>query len=311
MRLIKALQRKRLLALAIAVVCIMVAGAAVWHASKQQASASSDEKCCTEQQKLQERLSRGVGSEVRFASTSAKPGEIDEAVTSAADFIYWRSGLKMSDELKKRLADAESNVLKGSAKRITMEELTETFTTAFMDRLATMTDEEIQKATEVSSDENGIVSTRANGKWGSLTQKELIQQARAGREWSQRGDFALQSSLRSLVGEEVSDRVSKLSTALPAQFGQAGKGITPTQAILIAYSVATDDPLTDSRNDIEQTLKQKRMDAGQTREQRKAQKNVSGRPYGPRGLLHPSAPYLFMNKAAIDSLLNLTEGGKK
>jgi hypothetical protein len=58
-------------------------------------------------------------------------------------------------------------------------------------------------------------------------------------------------------------------------------------------------------------LMQKRMDERQTREQRRAQKNVSGQPYGPKGLLHPSAPALFFTKAAIDKLLNLNEGGKK
>jgi hypothetical protein len=74
--------------------------------------------------------------------------------------------------------------------------------------------------------------------------------------------------------------------------------------------VASDDPLTNSRSDIAQMLRQKRMDERQTREQRKAQ-NVSGRPYGPNGLLHPSAPNLFFTKAAVDKLLNLNEGGKK
>jgi hypothetical protein len=83
------------------------------------------------------------------------------------------------------------------------------------------------------------------------------------------------------------------------------------QALLIAYSVAADDPLTDSPSDIAQMLLQQRMNAGQTREQRKLQKNVSGRPYGPHGLLHPSDPYLFFNKAGVFKLLNLSEGGEK
>ncbi|MDX6695381.1 MAG: hypothetical protein QOF02_2984, partial [Blastocatellia bacterium] len=216
------------------------------------------------------------------------------------------------DETKKDLAEAESNVLRGKAKHITLDELTDTITATAVERLATITDEEILQAAEQSSDENGEVSLRADGSWGFLTKKELIQQAKTGRDWSQRGDSALQSGLRSLVEEDVNNRVSALSAALPEQFGQAGaQGITPTQALLIAYSVATDDPLTDSRSDIEQMVIQKRMDAHQTREQKKAQKNISGRPYGPGGSLHPSAPRLFLNKAGVDSLLSLSEGGKK
>lgn len=307
MRLIKGLQRKRLMAIALAVACVMVGGLAVWHASRLPAEASSADKS-----HLQERLHKGVGSEVRFASAAARPEQIDEAVGSTADFIFWRSGLRMSDETRKNLSKAESDVLKGKAKYISLGELTDNLTGTVVDRLATLTDEEIRYAVDASSDEYGQVWSRASGKWGVLTKKALIQQAKSGRDWSRRGDFALRAALRSMIEEEISDRVNMLGTALPEQFGQASaQGITPAQALLIAYSVAADDPLTDSRSDITQMLVQKRIDAGQTREQKKAQKNVSGRPYGPNGLVHPSAANLFFNRAAVDNLLNLSQGGKK
>jgi hypothetical protein len=262
-------------------------------------------------QPLQERLQKGVGSEVRFAPAAASSEVITDAVGSTADFIRWRSGLTMSDGMKQKLAEAESNVLQGKIGHLTIEELTDNLIAAVVDRLATLTDEEIRQAAEVSSDEYGQVMSRADGKWGVLTQKELMQQARSAREWSKRGDSALRIGLRSMIAEEVNDRVSALSAALPEQFGQARTlGVTPMQAILIAYSVAADDPLTDSRSDITQILIKKRMDAGMTREQKRAQKDVSGRPYGPHGVLHPSNPYLFFNKAGIFRLLNLSEGGK-
>lgn len=307
MSLIKGLQRRRLMAIALAVACVMVGGVAVWRASRLKAEASS-----VDTRNLQERLRKGVGSEVRFASATSKPEQITEAVGSTADFIYWRSGLRMSDATKQKLVEAESNVLNGKVSHLTIEELTGNLTAAVANRLATLTDEDIRQTAEVSSDEYGVISSRANGKWGVLTQKEFIQQAKSGRDWSRRGDAALRTALRSMIEEEVNDRVNTLGTALPEQFGQArAQGITPMQALLIAYSVATDDPLTDSRSDIAQMLIQKRMDAGQTREQRKAQKNISGRPYGPHGLLHPSAPHLFFNEAGVDRLLNLSEGGDK
>ncbi len=307
MRLIQGLQRRHSLAIALAVAFVLVGGAAVWNASKVPAQASSEDKS-----ESQKRLRKGVGSEVRFASAAANPQQINEAVSSTDQFIFQRSGLLMSDETKKRLAKAESDVLKGKAKRITLDELTDNLTTAAVDRLATLTDEEIKQIADASSDEHGDIRSRADGKWGVLSKKELIQQAKSGRDWSQRGDSALRVGLRTMIKEEVSDRAAKLGAALPEQFGQAGaQGVTPTQALLIAYSVAADDPLADSRSDIEQILVQKRMNAGQTREQKKAQKNMSGRPYGPHGLLHPSAPQLFFNKAGVDKFLNLSEGGQK
>jgi hypothetical protein len=114
-----------------------------------------------------------------------------------------------------------------------------------------------------------------------------------------------------MLEEEVRDRAAKLSAALPEQFGRASaQGVTPTQALLIAYSVAADDPLTDSRSDISQMMVQKRMDARQTREQKQALKHISGRPYGPRGLVHPSAAHIFL-KSGVEKLLSRSEGGKK
>jgi hypothetical protein len=306
MRLIK---RKRMVAIALAVACAAVGSAAFWRASRLPAEASSNSK---DKQSLQERLRKGVGSEVRFAPADASPEQIEAAVRSTDDFIYWRSGIRMSDQTRKDLAKAESDVLKGNAKHITLGELTDGLTQVAVDRLATLTDEEIRLAAEASSNESGEIRSRASGKWGVLTKRDLIGQAQSAREWSRRGDSALRVALRSMVEEEVNDRAVTLSAALPEQFGQAsGQGVTPAQALLIAYSVAADDQLTDSRSDIAQMLVQKRIDAGQTREQKKAQKNVSGRPYGARGLIHPSAAHLFFNRAAVDKLLNLSRGGKK
>ncbi len=312
MRLIKGLPRRRLMAIALAVACAVVGGVAVWRASKLPAEASTAEVTSKNKQNLQERLHKGVGSEVRFVSASATSKQIAEAVNSTADFIYWRSGLKMSDTTMSQLVEAETNVLQGKARHITPGELTDKLTATVVERLATLTDAEIGQAAQVSVNEQGQILSRANGKWGVLTQRELIQQAKSGRDWSQRGNVALRTGLRSMIEEEVNDRVSTLGTALPEQFGQArAQGFTPMQALLIAYSVAADDPLTDSRSDIEQSLLQDRMNAGQTRAQRIAQKHISGRPYGPHGLLHASAPYLFFNQSGIDKFLNLSEGGGK
>jgi hypothetical protein len=304
MRLISGLRRRPLIAIATVLAFLVSAGVAVLYSSRLPAKASAEDK-----QYLQDQLRKGIGSEVRFA---ARPEQADDAVASAADFIQWRSGLRLTTGFKKRLAKAESDVLNGKSRYITVVELTDNMTVAVVDRLATLTDEEIEAAAEASSDANGQVRSRADAKWGVMSKTDLILQAQAGREWSRQGDGGLQVGLRSMIAGEVNDRVSTLSALLPEQFGNANsQGVTPTQALLIAYSVAADDPLTNSRSDIAQMLKQKRIDERQTREQRRAEKNVSGRPYGPNGLLHPSAPGLFFTKSAIDKILNLSEGGKK
>ena len=303
MRLMKRLHRRPLIATTTVLACLVV-GAAVWQASRQPATAASEGK-----QQLQNELRKGIGSEVRFASRAENA---EDAVASAAEFIHGRSGWKMSDDFKKRLAKAERDVLNGKSGYISVSELTDRMTTAVVDRLATLTDKEIDEATEASTDENGEIRSRANAKWGVLTKQGLVQQAQAGREWSRRGDSGLQLGLRGMIEEEVNDRVSTLSTQLPDQFGNASsEGLTPTQAFLIAYSVAMDDPLTNSRRDIGKMLLQKRMDEGITRDQRQAQKHASDLPYGPNGFLHPSGFHLFFTRDSVDKLLNLKEGGQK
>jgi epoxyqueuosine reductase QueG len=158
MSLIKGLRRRPLIAIATVLAFLVSAGVAVWYSSRLPAKASAEDK-----QHLQNQLRKGIGSEVRFA---ARPEQADEAVASAADFIHWRSGLKLTDAFKKRLAKAETDVLNGKSPYITVNELTDDMTAAVVDRLATLTDEEIEAAAEASSDANGEVRSRADGKWG-------------------------------------------------------------------------------------------------------------------------------------------------
>jgi hypothetical protein len=308
MKLVELLPGKHLIAVTLLAACLGIGGITVWYASTHPTEASSKE-----QQKLKDRLRRGVGSEVRFASAAAKSEDIDEAIASTTDFIYRRSGLKLSDETRKRLAKAERKVLKGEIKHITIAELTNDLTASAIDRVSKLTDEEIQQASEMSANEYGEIRLRADGQWGTFTKQEWIQQAKFVRDMSQQQDnSALWSTLHPRIEEEVNNRVVALSAALPEQFGESRtQGITPTHALLVAYSVAADDPLTDSRGDIDQLVMQMRIEKRQTREQKKAQKHSSGRLYGPYGLLHPSAPHLFFSATSVDKLLKLDEGGTK
>jgi hypothetical protein len=305
MKFLKALPRKQITAVTLLAACVAVGGATAWNASTHRAEASSKQK-----QNLQERLQRGVGSEVRFASAAATKKEIDEAIASTTDFIYRRSGLQLSAEVKQRLAKSESKVLKGETQRITIAELTDNLTSSAVDRLTKLTDKEIQQGIEMSSDEHGEFRPRAD-KWSGLTKEELIQQARSGRDMSRSDTSAFRSALHPIIEQEVNDRVNILSTVLPERFGESRtQGITPSQALLISYSVAADDPLMDSRGDIDQLMAKKRVERRLTREQRKTRKDVSSRPYGPYGQVHPSAAHLFFSKDGVDKLLKL-EGGEK
>jgi hypothetical protein len=305
MKFLKALPGKQITAVTLLAACVAVGAVTAWNASTQRTEASSKQK-----QNLRERLQRGVGSEVRFASAAATKKEIDEAIASTTDFIYRRSGLQLSAEVKQRLAKSESKVLNGETQRITIAELTDNLTWSAVDRLTKLTDEEIRQGIEMSSDEHGEFRPRAD-KWSGLTKEEWIQQARSGRDMSRSDAAAVRSALHPIIEKEVKDRVNILSTVLPDRFRESRtQGITPSQALLISYAVAADDPLTDSRGDIDQLMAEKRVERRLTREQRKTRKDVSSRPYGPYGQVHPSAAHLFFSKDGVDKLLKL-EGGSK
>jgi hypothetical protein len=176
--------------------------------------------------------------------------------------------------------------------------------------VATLTDEEIERAAATYSTRQGGIFTRACGKWGVSSKGEFVEQVRTARDWSKRGNSAARTALRPFVQEEVNERATYLGQALPEQFRNiASDGLTPLQAVLITYSVAADDRLTGSRSDIAAMVVEKRMDARQTRAEKKAQNPDSGRPYGVKGVLYSSPVHLLLNKETVDNLLSIAEEG--
>jgi hypothetical protein len=315
MKFIKSLRRSRWLIVTLVLASAVLASAAVWRAwavtpgdGTSSSSLSEEEK----KQKFHQRLRRGVGSEVRFANPGASDEKVKESVDSVAAFIYQRADLKMSDETKNRLAKAEKDVLKGKSPRLSVDELTDTFTDIVTEQVATLTDEDIDKAINTyRANSQGEITSRASGKWDFLSRAEFVSQVEAAREWSRNGDAALRAALRPMVEGEVKDRVTGLREALPEQFGQAETdGVTPAQAVLIAYSVAADDPLSDSQSDLKELMVRQRMSAKQTKEEQKLRHLDSGKPYGVNGFFYSSPVHRLLNKAAVDKLLARGKGGR-
>jgi hypothetical protein len=93
-------------------------------------------------------LRAGIGSEVRFASAGARGEDVRASLDSMAEFIRYRSGLALDDEVKGRLAHMEERVLNGNGRRITVGELGGLFTTILVERLHDCTDSEIERAAD-------------------------------------------------------------------------------------------------------------------------------------------------------------------
>ena len=95
-------------------------------------------------------LRAGVGNEVRLASAGARSEDVRASLDSVAEFIRYRSGLEMNDEVKGRLARMEERVLNGEGRRVSADELGELFTTILVERLHNCTDAEIDQAAEAA-----------------------------------------------------------------------------------------------------------------------------------------------------------------
>lgn len=313
MKFFNSFGRKRLTLMVLLFACAGLAGLGIWRSSAFQQTTRSVPKLSDNDLKAYARasLQRGVGDQVRLATAVDSSESVQASVESAANFIFERADLSMSAETKSRLVKAEQDVLRGTGRRVSVEELTDTLTDIVLNRVAILTNAEIEWAVHVyQPNPEGEITARANGKWGYLTTEQLTSQVRAGRQWSGRGNVALKTSLRSMIAEEVQARVNALVTALPEKFGNVQReGATPVQALLLAYSLAADDPLENSQSELRSQLIQRRMAEEQTRPANL--RRDSGKAYGVNGFVYSSPVNLFFDKAAITQLLARAEGGTK
>lgn len=295
----------RFLAVMLVIACIGLVGVGIMRAtdkSQQQVNAKKE---------LRERTRRGVGSEVRFASVNDTPENVEASVASVASFIYQRSNMNMSEETKKKLAKAEQEALNGQERRLSIEALADTATDLATERLATLTDEEIELAANTyNATPEGLISLRSSGKLGFIYRDEFIRQIKVARVQSQNKDVTLTEEVRPFVAEEIKERVALLSEALPEQFGNAEtSGVTPLQAVLVTYSIAADDLLADSQGELASqvaTYKSHRTYVGGENVKRPHDYDKA---YGVNGVMYSSPINLVFNSAAMNALVARFEKG--
>jgi len=256
-------QKARYIAASILFACIALAAFAVWRSSaslrdRNQLNDSADNKA-----KLHARIRDGFGREVQF-SLDGSPGRIRDSVNSFERFIFKRSGLKLSARVKTKLADMEARTLNGSSRRISVSELDEILSEVAIHRLAALTDEDIKHTDETlrgfqtddMPDQTWNRSAlKLPGRLLIVSSEKFIERMKSLREKSTSADSeAMKGVIRSFVDNSLRESASRLSEALPEQFGgvwdstnnRDGAGLTPLQALTLTYSFASGDLLCDS-----------------------------------------------------------------
>lgn len=265
MRLPILLNKVRLLIFAIVALLLGVSIVMVtsWRSSAVQTNEQVEGK-----RQFHARIRDGVGREVKFASPGDPKGLVRASVDSVDNFIFRRSGVRFSGPTKSRLADMEQHTLNGETRRLSVSDLNDVLTSTAFERLATLRDDEILHVDDTLRGFNAPDLPRRYarravilpGQIVAVSKEKFVSQLKAMRDQTSTplGDV-LRGAMHRAIEDNVQSRVSVLSEAVPEQFGGAwdvgnnregSVGITPLQAVLITYAVASQDLLCDSETNL-------------------------------------------------------------
>lgn len=286
-----ALGRARLLAVSLIFISAAAAAVGFWRAGAGTRNASAEQK-----KSFHERLRSGVGSEVVLAARGADANAIRASVNSLNQFIFNRAGVRLGGQAIERLTDLEARAVAGEARRLMPQELSGIVSDALVNRISTLSDDEIAKAAEVlrgfdapdlpDSFRRGRskVKLRAS-KAGTVTPEEFVAQAQALRRADAASRQVFRGAIEHAVRAEIEGRVSYLGEAIPERFGTAATdGVTPLQAVLLVYSVAADDLMADSRAQLHERMRS--VQEGAARTDGRAYPSPAGHhAFGPNGYI--------------------------
>ncbi|HKO44188.1 MAG TPA: hypothetical protein VJU84_13005 [Pyrinomonadaceae bacterium] len=313
-------RRATAIALVLGALGLVVTVVSIWKSYALQADHQADGK-----RRFHERIRDGVGREVQFASPGDPPGIVRAAVNSVDNFIFKRSGIKFSGATKDRLAEMEQRALNGETKRLTISELNHILTATAFERLGTLTDEEILHIDDTlrgfnSPDLPSKLRRRdilLPGRVVAIPKDRFVDQLKAVREQTRTdlGDV-LRGDTHRAIEDTVQKRVSALSEAVPEKFGgvwnvagnrDGGSGVTPLQALLIAYSAATTDLLCDSEANLNKYMMD--MQKGRTRHLGENFPSPEGHhAFGVNGYLVSSPLDVIFDERTVNRMLDHIEG---
>ena len=296
----------RLATAALFIICATLLGLGIWPLKLIQIGQAGQNlaKLEFDAKQVKDQMYRGLGRQVRFASAGDSPEKVRQSVWQVDKFIHERSGLKMSRETRERLIAMENAVLKGEGNRIGLEELTDALTETAVERMSTFTDQEIEESRKTFLGDGQLIRTRAS-RVSFLEPERFVEQAKSLRYEAQRKDKLLREGVRDFIATEINSRVALLGGALPKDFGRvAQEGVTPLQAVVFTYSVASDDQLNGSQGELEEEVSRINQEKG-----RASVKGRAERAYGVNGRLFATPVNLFFNAKTVNSLLDRIEKG--
>lgn len=276
------------------------------------------------------RVRDGVGKEVALSARGSSQGEVRSAVNSVANFIERRSNLSLSGRTKSRLAELEASISAGAGRGLTLNELGDIITVTALERLSALSDQEVARADETLRGFNAQGMPKHYNRDFSLPggvvfigtpREKTVARLQAARDQSRSGPGAdvLKGMLGTIIKERVKNRARYLSESVPEKFGNMwdalndgersaadGGGVTPLQAVLITYSLASDDYLSDGDAALDKRMKN--FQAAVTRVTGEEYPSPAGhRPFGVNGYIFSSPLDLVLDEQTVNRLLDRVE----
>lgn len=265
-------------------------------------------------------------SEVAFASADSSDDQIRSSVESVARFISRRSGIELSSATQMRLAAMEARSLRETSGRSSTDDLYKTLTRWLVERVSTLTDQELEQGIDTlrgfNSPDLPGPNRLAERNYVHLRASVLVywtqarDSAKSFRDRAAAGDKTLTAEAGDFVKREIETKTGELAEASPERFmidarqpGRAGLEFTPLQSFLVAYSLVSDDKLAHSEVNLA-----KKMNSAQEFKTKMARSYPSPdghRAYGVNGYLHSSPVDLFFGKDEVDRLLTLLDEGRQ
>lgn len=245
-------------------------------------------------------IKEGVGTEIKYPR-SQNAEKIREAVISLSDFIRARSGFEISTEWQAKIAELEQKRATGAINSISTDDLSNILAEVGIRRIERMTDEEIEQIAGIMREGRDYIALRADGR-GSVERNLFIKEFRDARAKAGKNSKQLKNELLSFIKSEINNRVSVYSRALPEQFGKSqSAGLPPIQAVLLTYSVISDDWLQYSQNNLEKTEQDFMEKSGGT------SRNVQVKAFGEKGSRFSSPLNILLDQQAINDLVTSIE----
>lgn len=262
----------------------------------------------------EEEFHREIGNalaEINLPTTN-NPAETNAVADNLANFIFYRSGVQLSQANKDLLRELEEKSWQQS-KRINRGYLTRILSDIAIEKITKATDADINYIAknlggfdapdlpESFKKGNKTLMLRASGA-GYIEEEEFIEQAKVLRD-TIKSNKIVQSFIVSAIEREIGDRINFLAKASPKYFGSSRSDLTPAQAVLVTYAIITDDFPAGNQKELQQKMEDLQKIFSRLNNQSYPSPH-GHRAYGANGYLFSTPANLLLDDAAVAKILN-------